>query len=119
MLKIDLSFQIDKEFIQVVMYKALTQGSTYWIEDVRHVKEDPMLTSFSTSFATGHDLAITNNYNHRTKHINLKDFKRGFTAYCKYRINNKLPICYTVEEIDIDIADEIMQFVVFKEIVFG
>lgn len=118
MFKINIPFKITREFIEDVMYKAFTQGSMYWLENVEHAKETPVSYRFSKSFAYGETLIVTD-INMNKHKIKLADFKKGFENYCTFRVEHKLPVYLNSEDIDSAIADDILQFIIFNQLVFG
>lgn len=119
MFKINIPFEITRDFVEDVMHKAISQGSAYWLDNVKIDNPYPNSYKFSTSFANGDPLLITNTHNYKVKTIRLKDFKKGFLTHCEYRIKNKLPLYFESSDIDIMIADEILQCIVFNDIIFG
>lgn len=119
MIQIKIPFNITDEFIEDVLCTAFEGGSNYWIYDVKNTNTSPSSHYFSTSVANGDTLIIIDNENFKEHTLDKYIFAEGFKRYVENSIARGFDFYTDPCDIDSGIADEILQYAVFKDIIFG
>lgn len=113
-------FVITKEFVDDVMCTALEGGITHWCGEARVLNDELSGCYASDVISRGGTIRLFDVEDTGTWwDLNLEKFIKGYEAYamdCK--VNTQ--VAYTdPADIDSCIADTIIQYAVFDEIVFG
>lgn len=114
---VNIPFRITEQFMADVLCTCFEGGSNYWIEDVTNLSNNPKSQYFSESFAKGDKLSIL--VEDLIYELSHQRFVKGFRLYVKHCIENKLPVYTDPCDIDGEIADMILQFALFSELVYG
>lgn len=116
---VNVPFKITEEFMSDVICTAFEGGSNYWIEDVRNLSKEPKAIHFSESFAKGDELEILAYDDDVEYTLTHKKFLKGYKLYVKHCTEKHLPVYTDPCDIDSDVADMILQFALFNELVYG
>lgn len=118
-MQIMIPFEITKEFVSEVLCTAFEGGSNYWIADVRNLSDKPKSQYFSISVAKGDTIEIIDNEDHKAYKLDFNTLAEGYKRYVDYCLKNGRQVYSDPCDIDAEIADIILQFALFNEIVFG
>lgn len=118
-MQIMIPITITEEFIADVICTAFEGGSNYWIQDVTNLSENPKSQYFSESVAKGDTILITDNEDGTDHPLNAEIFCKGYEQYVKFCISKGREVYYDPCDIDSEVADMILQFALFNDIIFG
>ena len=118
-MQVMIPFKITEDFIADVLCTAFEGGSNYWINNIENTSENPKSQYFSECVAKGDTIIITDNEDYKEYPLNSKIFARGYKRYVQFCIREGREIYYDPCDIDSEIADVILQFALFNDIVFG
>lgn len=118
-MQIMIPFEITKEFVSDILCTALEGGSNYWIAEVRNLSDNPKSQYFSESVAKGDTIEIMDNEDNNVYKLDFNTLAEGYRRYVFYCLKNGREVYSDPCDIDAEVADIILQFALFNEIVFG
>lgn len=118
-MKIMIPFEIKEEFISDVLSTAFNGGSNYWIEDIKNLSESPKSYYFSKSVAQGDTLEIIDNEDYKVHKLDKNIFAEGYKRYAEFCLKKGIQVYSDPCDIDSQVADMILQFAIFNELIFG
>ena len=118
-MKIMIPFEISEDFISDVLCTAFEGGSTYWINDITNKSTEPKSMYFSESVAKGDTIIIQDNEDYKEHTLNAEIFCKGYERYVKYCMKRGWEVYYDTCDIDGEVADMIIQFAIFNDLIFG
>lgn len=119
---IQIPFKIDDEFIDDVLTTCFEGGSNYWICEVKLGKKKPTEKVRYASQVISKDgelLIVGGEEDGKEYLLNLDMFIKGVKKYIKHCIENNREIVLDTSMIDGDIADTILQFALFGDVIYG
>lgn len=118
-MKIMIPFEIKEEFISDVLSTAFSGGSNYWIEDIKNLSNDPKSHHFSRSVAQGDTLEIIDNEDYKVHKLDKDIFAEGYKRYAEFCLKKGIQVYSDPCDIDSQVADMILQFAIFNDLIFG
>lgn len=119
-MQIMIPFEITKEFVSDVLCTALSfGGSSYWIAEIRNLSDNPKSELFSESVAEGDTIEIMDNEDNKKYKLDFNTFAVGYIRYVTYCLQNGKQVFSDPCDIDAEVADTILQFALFDNIVFS
>lgn len=122
----NVAFGITNEFIDDVLCTAFEGGITYWCDrvdvkynDYRGAKYASEVISKGGTLEIVFDDAEFADYDPQFVELTKDKFIKGYKKYVEFATERKLPVYTDAGDIDADIADMIVQYAVFDEVVFG
>lgn len=124
--KIDVPFEITQEFIDDVLCTAFEGGITHWCDKVVVRDNDYKGGEYASEVVSRGgvvDIVVDDgefiDIDEYKEGLNLERFINGYKLYTQWCLDRKIEILTDPAEIDAEIADIIVQFAVFGEIIFG
>lgn len=118
-MQIMIPFEITEEFVSDVLCTAFEGGSVYWISSMSNLSPEPKSQYFSESVAKGDTIEIIDNEDHKVYKLDFNTFAEGYKRYVDYCLKNGREVYSDPCDIDAEVADIILQFALFNEIIFG
>lgn len=123
---IELKLELDDNFVEDVLATAMYQGIAYWCSDVElYNKEDGTIEELKEGWVSKFtneefSLRMQDAEDEGTfYHMNIKSFWKGYSTYLSWAIEKGMRPYSDTCMIDAEVADIIVQFGVFGEIIYG
>lgn len=117
---VDVSIDLDGQFIDDVLTTCFEGGSNYWVSEVKFRKYPQDSYKFASEIISrGGTLTIVDGEENEEHQLDLRKFINGVKRYIHYCIDRKQPVILDPSMIDGDIADNILQFALFDSIIYG
>lgn len=114
---IQIPFKITDRFVDDVMCTALSGGINYWLGG--YICEDYKEREYMYEvISAGGEIGIIDE-DGNSYVLDLDVFCDGFKKYVDWSIKNNKPVYFDPSDIDAEIADIIIQFGIFDEIIYG
>jgi hypothetical protein len=123
---VTIPLKITKQFVDDVCTTAFEGGINYWCDAVRINDNDYKGGEYASDvISRGGSLTLViddaedMDFEEQTITLTLDKFIKGFQQYANWAVSRNLEVCTDASDIDAELADVIIQFAVFDEIVFG
>lgn len=119
MLQIQIPLTITEDFIEDVMETALSVGSTYWVSKIDSLTPKADSDSFSKYLSKGGVIVLTDGETNNEYIISRYTFLQGYQLYVDNCIKNGFNFYIKACDIDGGLADEILQYALFQDVIYG
>lgn len=117
---IQIPFKIDGEFVDSVMCSAFEGGINYWCESAKAKDNDYKGAEYASEvISRGGTVVLKDAEEDETYEIDLDKFVKGYRKYVQWASEKNREVYTDPAYIDAEIADIIVQYAVFDEIVYG
>lgn len=120
---INVNIEVAKEDLDNLLCSAFREGSNYWIQNIRlkedNKEEDTPLSEYVVIHNKTVVITIEDCVGEEEHELNLDKFVEGYRKYIEHCFREGIQIVTEPMEMDMTIADSILQVALFDEVVYG